>query len=82
VEKLEEKSWKVVNIDTTVMAEKPRLREYIDDMRHNLGHVLGIGMDRVNVKASTNNGLGSIGRGEGIAAVAIAMIEGGKDEDN
>jgi 2-C-methyl-D-erythritol 2,4-cyclodiphosphate synthase len=78
VEKLEERGYKVVNIDATVVAEEPRLREYIDDMRHNLSHVLGIDMDRVSVKASTNNGVGDIGRGEGIAAIAVAMIEEGK----
>jgi 2-C-methyl-D-erythritol 2,4-cyclodiphosphate synthase len=81
VEKLEERGCRVVNIDATIVAEKPRLREYIDDMRHNLGHVLGIDMDRVSVKASTNNGVGDIGRGEGIAALAVALIEGGKDEN-
>jgi 2-C-methyl-D-erythritol 2,4-cyclodiphosphate synthase len=83
VEKLEERGWRVVNIDATVVAEKPRLREYIDDMRRNLCHVLGIDMDSVSIKASTNNGLGAIGRGEGIAAYAAAMIEEKvKDEDN
>ena len=75
VEKLEDGGWKAVNIDATVVCEKPRLREYIDDMRHNLCHVLGIDMERVSVKASTNNGVGDIGRGEGIAAIAVAMIE-------
>ncbi len=76
VEKLEESGWRVVNIDATVVAEKPRLREYIDDMRHNLSHVLGIDADRVSIKASTNNGVGSIGNGQGIAAYAVALIEG------
>lgn len=75
VEKLEEKGCRVGNIDATVVAEKPRLREYIDDMRHNLSHVLGIDMDRVSVKASTHNGLGFIGNEEGIAVYAVAMIE-------
>jgi 2-C-methyl-D-erythritol 2,4-cyclodiphosphate synthase len=75
VEKLEERGYKVVNIDATVVAEKPRLREYLDEMRHNLSHVLGISVERVGVKASTNNGLGFIGNGEGIAALAVAMIE-------
>jgi 2-C-methyl-D-erythritol 2,4-cyclodiphosphate synthase len=75
VAKLEVRGYKVVNIDATVVAEKPRLREYIDDMRHNLSHVLGVGIDRVGVKASTNNGLGAIGKGEGIAAFAVVMIE-------
>jgi 2-C-methyl-D-erythritol 2,4-cyclodiphosphate synthase len=78
VEKLEDEGWRVVNIDATVVAEKPRLREYIDDMRHALSHVLGIDIDKVSVKASSNNGLGFIGNGEGIAAYAVAMIEGKK----
>jgi 2-C-methyl-D-erythritol 2,4-cyclodiphosphate synthase len=76
VEKLEDEGWRVVNVDATVVAEKPRLREYIDDMRHALSHVLGVGIDKVSVKASTNNGLGSIGNGEGIAVYAVALIEG------
>jgi 2-C-methyl-D-erythritol 2,4-cyclodiphosphate synthase len=77
VEKLEERGWRVVNIDATVVAEKPRLREYIEDMRQALSQVLGVNIDRVSVKASTNNGLGFIGNGEGIAAYAVALIEGG-----
>ena len=80
MEKLTEKGWRVVNIDATVMADKPRLREYIDAMRGQLSKTLGIGTDRVSVKASTSNGLGAIGRGEGIAACAVALIEGGDDE--
>jgi 2-C-methyl-D-erythritol 2,4-cyclodiphosphate synthase len=80
IEKLEERGWRAVNIDATVVTERPRLREYIDDMRQNFSQVLGIGIERVSVKASTSNGLGSIGRGEGIAAYAVALIEGGKDE--
>jgi 2-C-methyl-D-erythritol 2,4-cyclodiphosphate synthase len=75
VEKVEEAGYKVGNIDATVVAEKPRLREYIDDMRQNLSQVLGVGIDCVSVKASTANGLGAIGREEGIAVYAVAMIE-------
>jgi 2-C-methyl-D-erythritol 2,4-cyclodiphosphate synthase len=82
VEKLEEKGYRVVNIDATVVAARPRLREYIDDMRHSLSHVLGVDMGRVSVKAGTGNRLGFIGDGEGIAAYAVALIEGGKDENN
>jgi len=78
--KLAEKGWKIVNIDATVAAERPRLREYIDAMRQNLSQVLGVSIDNVSVKASSNNGLGAIGRGEGIAAHAVALIEGGQDE--
>jgi 2-C-methyl-D-erythritol 2,4-cyclodiphosphate synthase len=76
VEKLEERKYKIINADATIVAERPRLREYIDEMRHNLSHVLGIDVDRVSVKASTNNGLGSIGSGEGIAAYAVALVGG------
>jgi 2-C-methyl-D-erythritol 2,4-cyclodiphosphate synthase len=65
-----------------VVAEKPRLREYIDDMRQTLCQVLGVNIDKVSVKASTNNGLGFIGQEKGIAAYAVALIESGKDENN
>jgi 2-C-methyl-D-erythritol 2,4-cyclodiphosphate synthase len=75
VDKVEEKGFKVINIDATVVAEKPRLREYVDDMRCNLSRILGIDIDRVSVKASTSNGLGFIGSGEGIVTYVVAMIE-------
>ena len=77
IEKLEENGWRTVNIDATVVAERPRLREYIDDMRRNFSEVLGIPFEQVSVKASTNNGMGAIGRGEGIAAYTVALIESG-----
>ena len=76
-EKLEEKGDRGGNIDATVVAEKPRLLEYIDDMRRNLSQVLGVNMDKVSVKASTHNGLGFIGSEKGIAAYAVALIEEG-----
>ena len=73
--KLAAAGWKVVNIDATVVAEEPKLNEYIESMRGQLGQTLGIDTGRVSVKASTSNGLGFIGRGEGIAAYAVALIE-------
>jgi 2-C-methyl-D-erythritol 2,4-cyclodiphosphate synthase len=76
------KGYSVGNIDATVVAEKPKLREYIDDMRHNLSQALGVGTDQVSVKASTANGLGAIGREEGIAVYAVAMIDGSKSWNN
>jgi 2-C-methyl-D-erythritol 2,4-cyclodiphosphate synthase len=79
-EKLAENGWQVVNIDATILAESPRMRDFIDPMRQQLSRTLGISTSQVSVKASTANGLGSIGRGEGIAAYAIALVEGGKDE--
>jgi len=75
IEKLEERGWRMVNIDATVVAEKPRLSEYIDDIRQTLSQVLGVNISKVSIKASTNNRLGFIGRAEGIAAYAVALIE-------
>jgi 2-C-methyl-D-erythritol 2,4-cyclodiphosphate synthase len=75
-EELAEKSWQVDNIDTTVIAIQPKLRGSIDRMRKQLSKTLGIRIDQVSVKASTSNGLGFEGRGEGIAAQAVALIRG------
>jgi 2-C-methyl-D-erythritol 2,4-cyclodiphosphate synthase len=72
------KGWRVGNIDATVVAEKPKLREYIDAMRNKLSGALGVSADCVSVKASTANGLGAIGREEGIAVYAVCLIEKGK----
>jgi 2-C-methyl-D-erythritol 2,4-cyclodiphosphate synthase len=79
-EKLAANGWQVVNIDATVLAERPKLRDFIDEMRQRLSQTLDINVSQVSVKASTSNGLGFIGRGEGIAAYAVALIEGGKNE--
>lgn len=72
--KLEALDWHIENIDATVISEKPRLREHIDTMRERLSRTLDLHINQVSVKASTANGLGSIGKGEGIAAVAIASL--------
>lgn len=73
--KLAASGWGVGNIDVTVVTEEPRLAEYLDKLVSKLSNALGIETDRVSVKASTNNGLGSLGRNEGIAAYAVALIE-------
>jgi 2-C-methyl-D-erythritol 2,4-cyclodiphosphate synthase len=73
-EKLAAGNWRVANIDATVIAERPRLGDYIEEMRENISEALGIDIGQVSVKASTANEIGSIGRGEGIAALAVAMI--------
>ncbi len=78
---LTKNGWRVVNVDATILAEKPRLRDFTDRMRQQLSQVLGINISQVNVKATTSERLGFIGREEGIAAYAVALIEGGKDED-
>jgi 2-C-methyl-D-erythritol 2,4-cyclodiphosphate synthase len=68
----------VINTDVTIVAEKPRLWEYIKDMRKALANAMGIDVAKVSVKASTNNGLGFLGEAKGIAAYAVALIEEGK----
>ena len=79
-DELTKNGWQVVNIDATVLAEKPRLMDFSSRMRQNLSQALGIDVSQVSVKASTSNQLGFIGHGEGIAALVVAMIEGGNDE--
>jgi len=78
-DKLAENKWKIVNIDATIVAEQPKLRDFIDQMRQQLSQSLGITLSQVGVKASTSAQLGSIGRGEGIAACAVALIESVSD---
>lgn len=75
VTELAEHGWQVGNIDATIIVEKPRLRESIDDMRQQLSQTLGIDLSQVSIKATTAKGLGFIGQGEGIAAMAVAVIE-------
>lgn len=62
------------NVDVTVVCESPRIRPYADGMRERLGAALGLGAGAVSVKGTTNEGMGWVGRGEGIAALAVATI--------
>lgn len=70
-----DRGYQIANVDATVLAEQPKLRPYIQSMRESLASVLRIGVDQVNVKAKTNEGLESIGRGEAMAAQAIAILK-------
>ena len=74
-DELAENSWQVVNVDATIVAEQPRLRGFIDRMRQQLSQTLGITLNQVGVKASTSAQLGFVGRGEGIAACVVVLIE-------
>jgi len=65
----------VVNVDMTVIAERPRVAPRVREMRTRLSMALGIDVGQVSVKATTTDGLGTLGRGEGIAAQAIALLE-------
>ena len=73
-EKLIETGWIVWNVDVTVIAETPRISQRSEAIRANLARALGIDTGRVNIKATTNETMGAIGRREGIAAFAVATI--------
>ena len=73
--KLAESGWTAGNIDTIIVAERPKLGTYIDRMRECLGEVLGISVEQVSVKATTSERMGFVGREEGIAVWAVAMLE-------
>ena len=71
---LREKGYQVGNVDTTIIAQKPKLASYLPQMRENIAAALGIGTDCVSVKATTEEGLGFTGSGEGIAAQAVCLL--------
>ena len=71
---LEDKCYIIENIDSTIIAQKPKLIGYIDKMRENIAGVLGLEQDQVNVKATTEEGLGFTGTGEGISAQAVCSL--------
>jgi 2-C-methyl-D-erythritol 2,4-cyclodiphosphate synthase len=73
-ELLEAKGLKVVNIDVSIIAQIPQLTPFIPEMRKRIGQALGVESAQVTIKATTTNGLGFIGRGEGIAAQSVALI--------
>jgi 2-C-methyl-D-erythritol 2,4-cyclodiphosphate synthase len=73
-ELLKAKGLRVVNIDVTIIAQSPKLSPFIPEMRKRIGQTLGIDSTQVTIKTTTTNGLGFIGRGEGIAAQSVALI--------
>ena len=68
-------NWRVVNVDATLIAEAPRIGPHLAAMRGEISAALGIEMTRVGIKATTNEGIGALGRGEGMAAMAVATVE-------
>ena len=73
-EAVKEKGYEVGNIDATVLAQRPKLRPYIDTMRENIANALEVDVDQISVKATTEEGLGFTGKGEGIAAHCITLL--------
>ncbi len=74
VKLISEKGYKVVNIDATVIAQAPKLASYIDEMRENIAKALGVDVDFVSVKATTEEKLGFTGRKEGISAHCVCLV--------
>jgi 2-C-methyl-D-erythritol 2,4-cyclodiphosphate synthase len=72
---LAEKNARAINIDATVVAEAPKLQPHIEKMRNKIANALACEPSRINIKATTNEGLGAIGRGEGMIALATASVE-------
>ena len=66
----------MVHVDATVVIERPHLEPHRERMRSMLAAALGVGVDRVSVKATRGEGIGFVGRGEGAAALAVATVEG------
>lgn len=71
---LKQNGYSVVNIDSTVVLERPKIAPYVDQMRKNISETLGISLSQVSVKATSNEGLGFIGAGEGAVAYAVITI--------
>ena len=76
---LEEEQYIIDNIDATIIAQQPKMRPYIDEMRNNIASALGIDVSQVNVKATTEEGLGFTGSMEGISSQAICMLSSVKE---
>ncbi len=77
---VEQAGWLVVNVDSTVLAERPKLAPYVPAMKRAIGEVLGVSEGQVGIKATTNEGLGFVGRGEGIAAMAVVLLARQEEE--
>jgi len=74
-EQLQQRLWRVGNVDATIIAQEPKMAPHIARMTAHIADDLGVAIDRVNVKATTTEKLGFTGRGEGIAAEAVCLIE-------
>jgi len=72
---LANKGFRLVNLDTVILAQAPRLGPYLENMENSMAEVMKVDRDQINVKVKSGEGLGMIGRGEGIAAQAVCLIE-------
>ena len=74
VEMIRDRGWSVVNVDVTLLAQKPKIAPFVPRMRQALADVMGLAVDRVSVKATTTERLGFVGREEGVAAYATCLL--------
>ena len=72
---LDKGNWNIVNIDSTIVAEEPKLAPYVDQMKESISNALSIDKSQIGIKATTTEQMGFTGRGEGIAAQAVALID-------
>ena len=72
---MEHEGYRLVNIDSIIIAEKPKMAPYIEKMKANISQILKLADDCINIKATTEEGLGFTGRGEGIAAQAVILVQ-------
>jgi len=74
-EMLKKRGAKIGNVDATVLAERPKISPYVERMKENISSTLKIKKEKINIKAKTNEGLGFIGKGEGIASLAVVSLK-------
>ena len=74
-ERLRESGYKVINVDATIIAQRPKMKPYIPEMRMNIGAALSTSIDNISVKATTEEEMGFTGRGEGISAHCVCLID-------
>lgn len=72
---LKEKNYKIENIDATIIAQSPKLSSYIEKMKSNISSICSLDLDRINIKATTEEGLGFTGEGSGISAHAVCLLD-------
>tara|TARA_Y100000589_G_scaffold266270_1_gene257438 strand:+ start:2109 stop:2594 length:486 start_codon:yes stop_codon:yes gene_type:complete len=75
IKKLNERSFKIVNIDSTILLEKPKLQPFITRIRSSLSNLLSISLEQINIKATTGEGMGPVGKQDGIACYVTVLIE-------
>jgi len=79
LERTRTQGWRIENLDTTVVAQEPRLSPYLAELRNGLASLVALEPDRVNVKLKSTDRLGAVGRGEGIAAQAVVLLSRASD---